>query len=79
MPVKEEPTKEIHADNSHRTITIPGMGTFTTAAMPSSDVEKILYYGALGSLAVLEIIEWPVALLIGVGFAFLSKRKKEQD
>ncbi|WP_395309061.1 hypothetical protein V4U86_27815 [Mycobacterium sp. AMU20-3851] len=29
--------------------------------------EQLAFYGALGVLAVVEIIDWPVALLVGVG------------
>lgn len=31
------------------------------------DRKRLLYYGALGVLAAAEIVEWPVALAIGVG------------
>src|SRR5919112_6014931 len=31
------------------------------------DRKRLLYYGALGVLAVAEIVEWPVAVAIGVG------------
>lgn len=31
--------------------------------------EQLAFYGALGVLAALEIIEWPVALVLGVGHA----------
>ncbi|MBX8690901.1 hypothetical protein GO011_26005 [Mycobacterium sp. 20091114027_K0903767] len=29
--------------------------------------EQLAYYGALGVLAAVEIIDWPVALLLGAG------------
>ena len=29
--------------------------------------EQLAFYGALGVLAAVEIIDWPVALLVGVG------------
>ncbi|OBC10539.1 hypothetical protein A5784_36580 [Mycobacterium sp. 852013-50091_SCH5140682] len=31
--------------------------------------ERLVYYGAVAVLAAAEIIEWPVALLLGVGHA----------
>jgi xanthosine utilization system XapX-like protein len=31
--------------------------------------EQLAFYGALGALAAVEIIEWPVALVLGVGHA----------
>ncbi|GAA0408317.1 hypothetical protein Acor_71920 [Acrocarpospora corrugata] len=33
--------------------------------MPTS--ERIVYYGGLGALAVLGVIEWPIAAAIGIG------------
>jgi hypothetical protein len=34
--------------------------------------EQLAFYGALGALAAVEIIEWPVALLLGVGHALMQ-------
>lgn len=34
--------------------------------------EQLAFYGALGVLAAVEIIEWPVALVLGVGHALLQ-------
>jgi hypothetical protein len=31
--------------------------------------ERLAYYGALAALAAAEIIDWPIALVIGVGHA----------
>jgi hypothetical protein len=31
--------------------------------------EQLAYYGALAGLAALEIIDWPIALIIGAGHA----------
>lgn len=42
--------------------------------MPSR--EHAIFYGALGGAAVLSVIEWPVALAIGVGAALVSKRSQ---
>jgi xanthosine utilization system XapX-like protein len=33
--------------------------------------EQLAFYGALGALAAVEIIEWPVALVLGVGHALM--------
>ncbi len=33
--------------------------------------EQLAFYGALGALAAIEIIDWPVALLLGVGHALM--------
>jgi hypothetical protein len=34
--------------------------------------EHVAYYGALGALAALEIIEWPIALAIAAGHALVQ-------
>lgn len=34
--------------------------------------EQLAYYGALGILAALEIIDWPVALLVGAGHLLIQ-------
>jgi hypothetical protein len=39
--------------------------------MPSR--EHALFYGALGGAAALSVIEWPVALAIGVGTALVNR------
>ncbi|CQD03702.1 hypothetical protein [Mycolicibacterium conceptionense] len=34
--------------------------------------EQVAYYGALGILAAVEIIDWPVALLLGAGHVLMQ-------
>jgi hypothetical protein len=34
--------------------------------------EQLAFYGALGALAAVELIEWPVALVLGVGHALMQ-------
>jgi hypothetical protein len=34
--------------------------------------EQLAFYGALGALAAIEMIEWPVALTLAVGHALLQ-------
>ncbi|RKR89250.1 hypothetical protein BDK92_3590 [Micromonospora pisi] len=43
-------------------VRIPGLGDI---AVPPTD--KIAYYAGLGLLAVLQVIEWPLALVITAG------------
>jgi xanthosine utilization system XapX-like protein len=35
--------------------------------------EHLAYYGALGVMAAVEIIDWPIALAIGVGHALAEQ------
>ena len=50
------------ADMRRRQVRLPVVGTVTR---PPPD--RIAYYCALGVLAAVEVIEWPVALVIGTG------------
>ena len=36
--------------------------------------EQVAYYGALGALAALEIIDWPIALAIAAGHALVQNQ-----
>ena len=39
--------------------------------------ERLAYYGALTVLAAAEIIEWPVALVLGVGHALAENQRSK--
>ena len=39
---------------------------------------RMLWWGGLAALAVVEIIEWPVALVVGAG-SFVAERMAHQD
>jgi septal ring-binding cell division protein DamX len=41
--------------------------------------EQLAIYAALGGLAVLELIDWPVALAMGVGSALVSRHLSELE
>jgi hypothetical protein len=47
-----------------------------TSWLPPPD--RLLYYGGLGTAAVLGVIEWPVAIAIGAGIAIMQ-RAHQQD
>ncbi|MCW2944869.1 MAG: hypothetical protein JWR24_1586 [Actinoallomurus sp.] len=36
--------------------------------------EKLVYYAGLGLLAVCEVVEWPIALIIGVGHTLADQQ-----
>ncbi|GAA0360472.1 hypothetical protein NE235_21460 [Actinoallomurus spadix] len=38
--------------------------------------ERLVYYAGLGLLAVLEVVEWPVALVIGTGHLLADQRHR---
>ncbi|MBN3457359.1 MAG: hypothetical protein E6Q55_24360 [Mycolicibacterium mageritense] len=48
------------------TVTLPAIGR---VRVPHP--EQLAYYGALGILAAVEIIDWPVALVLGAGHVLM--------
>lgn len=46
-----------------------------TSLLPSRD--RLLYYGGLGTAALLGVIEWPVAIAIGAGIAIVQRSHQE--
>jgi len=47
--------------------------------VPVPPPEQLAIYAALGGLAVLELIDWPVALAMGVGSALVSRHLSELE
>jgi xanthosine utilization system XapX-like protein len=50
-------------------VTLPVVGQ---VRIPRPD--QLAYYGALAGLAALEIIDWPIALVIGAGHALAASQ-----
>jgi xanthosine utilization system XapX-like protein len=50
-------------------VTLPVIGQ---VRIPRPD--QLAYYGALAALAALEIIDWPIALVIGAGHALAASQ-----
>jgi hypothetical protein len=46
-----------------------------TSLLPPRD--RLLYYGGLGTAALLGVIEWPVAIAIGAGIAIAQRSHQE--
>jgi hypothetical protein len=40
--------------------------------VPLPKTEDMLYYGGLGALTALQLIEWPVTLAVGAGYALAT-------
>jgi hypothetical protein len=58
------------ADRPQRShVSVPVIGTL---ALPPPD--RLVFYAVLGALGALEIIEWPIALVIGVGHYLTEQR-----
>lgn len=52
-----------------RTLELPVLGPVT---LPPPN--RLIYYAGLGFLAVLEVVEWPVALIVGAGHMLADQR-----
>lgn len=49
-------------------------GAVASAAPPP---EQLAYYGGLGLLAVLELIDWPVAVAVGAGTVIAQRARRQ--
>lgn len=52
-----------------RTVRLPLLGR---VRLPPP--ERLVYYAGLGLLAVFEVVEWPVALVIGIGHVLADQQ-----
>jgi hypothetical protein len=53
-------------------VTLPVVGR---VRIPRPD--QLAYYGALAGLAALEIVDWPIALVVGAGHALASNQRNK--
>ncbi|MGE2833980.1 HAD-IC family P-type ATPase [Mycobacterium sp. SMC-4] len=61
-------------DAERFSVQLPGVGR---VKVPPP--EQVAFYGALGVLAAAQLIEWPVALVIGLGHAAAMRRPAERE
>jgi hypothetical protein len=47
--------------------------------VPFPRPDQLAFYGALGALVAVELIDWPVAVAIGAAHAFFSDAPKRQN
>ena len=64
------------AQESTQGVNIPVAGG---VRVPLPSTEDMIYYGGLGALTALEMIEWPVTLAIGVGYALATHDGHRRD
>ncbi|MDP9841420.1 hypothetical protein [Streptosporangium lutulentum] len=50
-------------------VSVPVIGTL---ALPSPD--RLVFYAVLGALGALEIVEWPIVLVVGIGHYLTEQR-----
>ncbi|MFL6054443.1 MAG: hypothetical protein ACJ72W_16220 [Actinoallomurus sp.] len=55
-----------------RDVRLPVLGEVT---LPPP--ERLVYYAALGLLATLEVIEWPIALVVGTGHLLADQQHRK--
>ncbi|GAB2807395.1 hypothetical protein GCM10027176_10610 [Actinoallomurus bryophytorum] len=53
-------------------LNVPGLGLVT---LPCRD--QLVFFGGLGLLAVVGVIEWPVAAVVGAGHLLAAKRNNK--
>jgi hypothetical protein len=47
--------------------------------VPFPRPDQLAFYGALAGLVAIELVDWPVAVAIGVGHALVSGRPEQQS
>lgn len=61
-----------HVDyTEHLVLTVPYLGTVRLPAPP-----QLAYYGGVAALLALEIIDWPLALLVAAGHALTQQHSQ---
>ena len=67
---RRKPAEQLHKHDVR--LDVPLVGTVT---LPPP--EQLAFYAGVGTLAVLEIIEWPVALVLAAGHALAHNRHNQ--
>jgi cation-transporting ATPase I len=73
MSAQREASKRV-AEARRFSVRLPLVGT---VRVPPPD--QLAFYGVLGGLAVLEMIDWPVALAMGLGSALVARHFSELE
>jgi len=56
-------------------VKIPG----SKVRVPVPSTQDLLYYGGLGAMTAFELIEWPVTLAVGAGYALASHDRERES
>ena len=73
MSAQREASKRV-AEARRFSVRLPLVGT---VRVPPPD--QLAFYGVLGGLAVLELIDWPVAVAMGLGSALVARHFSELE
>jgi hypothetical protein len=72
-----QPTKASAEHPSQNTVTLAGL-KLPLPAMPAAGSKRVLWWGGLAALAVVGVIEWPVAVVVGAG-SYVAERLTRED
>ena len=61
-------------DAEHFALALPVVGR-----VPIPRPDQLAFYGALAGLVAIELVDWPVAVAIGVGHALVSGRPEQSE
>ena len=74
MATEEQTTSAAAAGNEHAEQSGPHMPQMPRLPLPRMPIEmptgtrgRVLWWGGLAALAAFEVVEWPVAVLVGAG------------
>lgn len=60
-------------------VNIPVAGRVPIPRVPVPSRQDAIYYGGLGALTALELIEWPVTLAVAAGYALATHERNQED
>lgn len=70
-PSRHAAQRAVDANSSHIHFTIEG----TTVDITLPPVDKLAFYAGLGAAAAVGVIEWPIALVTGLGHLLADDRR----
>jgi hypothetical protein len=83
-PTKDD--RQVSDGRSHREVTrrVRDADRFAlqlplVGRVPFPRPDQLAFYGALAGLVVVELVDWPVAVAIGVGHALISDRAEDKS
>lgn len=78
--------KVLHMHTAHPRVPIPyitpgdlftgARSAAATSRLPS--MRKLAFYGALGGMAVFEVLEWPIALAVGAATEVITREQRQR-
>jgi hypothetical protein len=60
-------------------VNIPVAGRVPIPRVPVPSRKDAIYYGGLGAMTALELIEWPITLAVAAGYALATHDRHHED